>query len=75
MATNSDVKGESHEEEFESVMMKHKLDIYQVEYEKNHNTEELIYNYTVSTKHTISLKCIFEELRKLKFINNIKISK
>jgi len=69
------IADESHEEDFESVMMKHKLDIYAVEYEKNHNTEELIYNYTVSTKHTISLKCIFDELRKLKCINNIKISK
>jgi len=64
---------ENIEEAVTSVLSEHGINIHSIDYEKNHTTGELIYNFYVSTKHKHMIKEIYLKLSSLEFVKTIKI--
>jgi putative Mg2+ transporter-C (MgtC) family protein len=62
------------EESIKSIIQDQGFSIHKVDYEKNGQSNEVIYKFTVSSKKSGAVRQLFHKLNSLDFINTIRIS-
>lgn len=65
---------ENAEEAIKSVFARYEIHIHSTNYEKNQASDEIVYDFTVSTSNKLITGQIFHELNSLTFTKNLKIS-